>query len=1077
MNGSLTRQVRRLAPAIVVLLFACAQLFGQGGTEGAFFGTVTDASGSAVPAAEVVATHLGTGFVKQAEADGQGNFSLFALPIGKYSVSVKAKGFKTWKLTEAELTVGDRSRLAPVLEVGEVTESVSVVANAELLQTEKSSAETVIQMQQIRELPLDTRNPLALVSLVPGMRWDGTQSGGERATYVQGQGLRSTKTAFSLDGVSSNAPMDEGGTGIPNVDAVAEFSVETLNFSAENGRDPLQVKIATKSGSNEFHGALWEFNQNDAYNARNTFAKSTPRVRRNQFGAAVGGPIVRNKTFFFGNFEGTVTRDAQVWNTQAVTSAMKQGNFSALSTTLVDPMTGGAFAGNIIPASRISGASAYFAPKLLEANSPDGMFKDNTGSSNDTWEGTGRIDHQINDTQRIYGRYLTVRQPSMAFGYSPSTVTNDQVTQHSLGLNYSWTMSPTTVLTLQGGFLRTREEYTNADLGKVNDMVNAGIQGFPTAGRENWIGPPNINLASGYQGIYYAGWGVPGALYGGVYNFKGDLRRTKGNHSLVAGFEYADVHTYGSHGSGNARGTFGFWNLYSGDGFGDFLLGNASDSARNAPLYAFGTERAPYTGYFVNDSWRIRPNLSIDLGLRYERWLARHNARNAASTWDPELNKVVAANESDGKINSKAFLTTPNVAAATAGLWTTAREAGYPDNLWEGNGNWAPRIGLVYRPFSQRQFVIRGAYGLFYNTMTGNRSASSAANLPFWGVESIGYGTNELHPWETIWSSDPNAFGMFGMGEAQDPRLKPARTQEWNATIQTALPFNSALTLTYAGTKVDREIGQIDYNTPAIGPHDSLQADRPHPLLSSIQRVENYGKNWYNALQAKVERRFAAGVSYTFSYSFSRSMQDGMNGTDEYASVVPYSPSWYNRGRTGFDIRHIEFATVLWEIPVGHGRKFNGNAGRLLDAIVGGWNLAVTEQAQSGSPLTVGGGYSNLGNGWGTRSDLVGDPSVSDPSPSRWFNTAAFARPALYTFGSTPIGIMEGPGYLGFNSGLSKQFRVTEGKNLQFRWEAFNLFNRVNYGNPSTNITSSNFGKITSANTARYMQFGLKFLF
>ena len=1077
MSGTILLQVRRLSLAFALVLFACSQLMSQSGTEGAFFGTVTDSSSSAVPAAEVVATHVGTGLSKQAETDAQGNFTLFALPIGKYTVVVKAKGFKTWQLTGAELTVGDRSRLTPVLVVGELSESVSVVANAELLQTEKSSSETVVQMQQIRELPLDTRNPLALISLVPGMRWESTQSGGERATFVQGQGLRSNKTAFSLDGISANAPMDEGGTGIPNVDAIAEFSVETLNFSAENGRDPLQVKIATKSGSNEIHGAAWEFNQNDAYNARNTFALERPRVRRNQFGAAVGGPVIHNKTFFFGNFEGTVVHNAQVWNTQAVTAAMKLGDFSALSKTIIDPLTGKAFSGNIIPSNRISSASSYFLPKLLQANSSDGMFRANTGTVNDTWEGTGRIDHQITDSQRIYGRYLTVRQPSTAYGYSPSTVTNDEVTQQSLAVNYSWTLSANTVVTLQGGLLRTRESYTNADLGKVNDALQAGIQGFPTAGREKWIGPPNLYFDSGYQGISYSGWGVPGALYGGVYNGKADVRHSRGGHTIAAGFEYADVHTYGDHGSGNSRGTFGFWNLYSGDGFADFLLGYPSYSARNAPLAAFGTERAPYTGYYVNDSWRIRPNLSLDLGLRYERWLARHNSRNAASTWDPKLMKVVAANESNGQINSRAFLTTPNVAAATSGLWVTARQAGYPDNLWEGNGNWAPRIGVVYRPFSKRQFVIRGAYGLFYNTMTGNRSASAAANLPFWGVESVGFSPTELKPWETIWSANPNAFGTFSMGEAQDPRLKPARTQEWNVTIQTSLPFSTALTVTYAGTKVDRELGIISYNTPTIGPHASLQADRPIPLLGDVTRVENYGRNWYNGLQTKIERRFASGIAYTISYAFSRSMGEGLDGTDEYASVIPYSPAWYNRGRTPFDYRHVEFATLLWEIPFGHGRKFHGDGNRLLDAIAGGWSLAVTEQARSGQPLSIDGGYSNLGNGNRTRADLIGDPSASNKSPAAWFNTAAFARPALYTFGSSSLGIVEGPGFLGINTGLSKQFRVAEKKDLQFRWEAFNVFNRVNYSSPSTDITSSNFGKITSANTARYMQLGLKFLF
>ncbi|HYW41898.1 MAG TPA: carboxypeptidase regulatory-like domain-containing protein [Bryobacteraceae bacterium] len=1067
--------MRSICLASILLSVACSLLPGQIGTEGAFFGTVTDSTGSSVPGAEIVATHLGTGLAKQTVTDVQGNFSILALPIGRYSVTVKAKGFKTWEVA-AELTVGDRSRLSPALTVGDTSESVTVSGNSELLQTEKSSAETVVQMQQIRELPLDTRNPLALVSLVPGMRYVSTETGGERGTYVQGQGLRQNRTEFLLDGFISNAPMDEGGTGIPNVDAIAEFSVE-MNFSAENGRDPMQVKVATKSGTNEFHGAAWEFNQNDFYNARNTFALTAPRVRRNQFGGAVGGPVRRNKTFFYGNFEGTVIHNAQVWNTQAVTPAMEQGDFSALKTTIIDPLNKAPFPGNLIPQARINSASTYFLPKLLVANSPGGLFKANAGTINDTWEGTGRVDHQITPNQRIYGRYVTVREPNTLLGYEPSAVTNDLVAQHNAGVNYTWMMSANTVLTLGGGMLRTRESYTNAALGVNNDALSAGIQGFPTAGREQWIGPPNINFASGYQGISFAGWGVPGALYGGDYSGKADLHHVWHGHTIAAGVNYTDVHTYGDHGSGNVRGTFNFTNLYTGDGFADYLLGYTSGSARNAPLAAFGTDSAPYGALFVNDSWRIRPNFTLDLGLRYERWFARHDSRDAASTWDPALQKVVAANQSNGSINLNAFLTTPNVAQATANLWVTARQAGYPDQLWESNGNWGPHVGLVYRPASSSRFVIRSGYGMYYNAMTGNRSASAAANLPFWGVESISYGPNQLQSWQSVWSTDPNAFGIFSIGESQDPRIRPARTHEWNATVQTALPSETALTLSYVGTKVDRDVDLIPYNDPSIGPHANLQADRPDPLIGSISRLENYGRSWYHGIQTKVERRFSAGIAYTFSYSFSRSMAQGSNGVDESTSILSYSPAWYNRGRTPFDYRHLEYATLLWEIPFGQGKKFHPATGRLLDAVAGGWNFTLTEQGRSGTPFSVGGGPANLGNGNGTRVNLVGDPHIANPSPSLWFNTSAFALPALYTFGSAPLGILEGPGLLQFNTALSKQFRVAERKTLQFRWEAFNAFNRVNYSTPSNNISSSLFGRITSANTARYMQLGLKFLF
>jgi hypothetical protein len=484
-------------------------------------------------------------------------------------------------------------------------------------------------------------------------------------------------------------------------------------------------------------------------------------------------------------------------------------------------------------------------------------------------------------------------------------------------------------------------------------------------------------------------------------------------------------------------------------------------------------------GLLVNDNWRILPNLSVEVGLRYEHWFPRHNLRDGAATFDPKLGKIVAENQSDGTINQHVFLSTPNVIASTAGYVVTARAAGYPDSLWEGNGNWAPRVGLVYRPFGNRQFVIRTAYGLFYNTMTGNRSASAAANPPFWGVDSLNQSVTQLQPWNTLFSSDPNAFGIFAISEAQDPALRPARTQEWNVTIQTALPLKTALTLSYVGTSVGREVTFAPYNNPAIGPHANIQADRPIPTLSTITRLENIGHTWYNGLQTKIERRFAAGIAYTFSYSFSRSMGQNSNGVDEGATLIQYSPNWYNRGRQPFDYRHLEYATLVWEIPFGHSRKFGSNMGRALDAIAGGWTYTVTQSGRSGAPFSVGGGYANLGNGGdSSRSDIIGDPHIANPSTALWFNPAAFKQPALYAFGTTPLGILEGPGLLQFNMGLSKGFRIAERKELQLRGQAFNAFNRANYGNPNNNIASTQVGRITStAGPARYLQLGAVFTF
>jgi hypothetical protein len=1074
-----------MRPTLLALFAACLVPFAmlsQIGTEGSFFGTVTDATGAVVPNAGVTVTNIDTKFTRMVTTSQDGNFDILSLPIGPYSILVSAKGFKKWELARTDLNVGDRDRISPVLEVGQLSETVSVSTTSEVLQTETAATQTVVQMQQIRELPLDTRNPLALVALVPGMRLDSVQNGGERSTYMQGQGLRNNKTAFQLDGINSNAPMDEGGTAMPNVDTVAEFNVQATSFTAESGRDPMQVLVVMKSGTNTFHGSAWEFVQNDIFNARNTFALTKNRVRYNQFGATLGGPIIRNKTFFFASFQGTETRNATVYNSLAVTPAMETGNFGSLKKTIVNPFANNApFPNNQIPASLINPASKYFLPYILQPNSPDGYFRANASALNNTWEGDARVDHQINPSQRIYGRFVTVRQPQTVLGYNPSSsiTGNDEVTQNSIGLNYTWTISPQTLLIASAGTMRTRNAYSNPNLGKKNDDELAGIQGFPTAGREAWIGPPDISFGSGYTGVSFpGGWGVPGALWGNVYNGKVGINQILGSHTLAGGFEYGDWHTYGEHGSQAPRGQFYFNNLYTNDGFADYLLGLTSSSYRNDPLTTFGSDRAPYTGYYIQDSWRAHPNLTFNFGVRYEHWLAHHNVGDVSSTWDPDRGIVVTAVNSSGQPNLKAFPVTPYLAAATQGLWTTARNVSYPDGLYFANGNWAPRLGVVYRPFSSKSVVVRAGYGIYYNSYTGNRGGSTI-NVPHWSLESKTISPTTLQNWQTLWPSNPSSFASFQI-YAPLGNIRPARTHEWNISVQTALPLKTALTLSYVGTRVGNEVGAQQDNEASIGLHSNIQADRPYPAYSGIQVYQNLGSNWYNALQTKLERRFADGLSFSFSYSFSRNMADNLPNC-ETCSLVPYSPAWYNRGRTAFDYRHIEYATLVWQLPVGKGKRYGGAMNRGFEQIIGGWQLSLTQQAQSGAPLSIAGGTSNLGNGWGARANVIGNPGISNPSASVWFNTAAFEIPGLYTFGNSGIGILEGPGLLQVNTSLAKDFHITESKYFQFRWESYNLTNRVNYDGSNssldTTLTDSNFGKITKALPSRYMQFALKFIF
>ena len=440
---------------VVLLLSFGSALQAQVGTEGAILGVVRDSSGAVVAGAEVTVTNLDTGLKKTAVSDSAGNFEILALPRGPYSVTSSFTGFKTWSIERTELTVGERKRLSPELEVGEVSQKVTVEAQAELVQTEKGSVESIVEQKQIVDLPLNGRNPVELVRLIPGMRYlgqDGVQ--GERGFRVQGLGARDDMTEYQVDGLNSNAGMDEAGIAIPNVDTIAEFNIETSNFSAEHGRNSLQVLSVTKSGTNAFHGTAWEFLRNDALDARNTFSDSKPKLRRNQFGGSGGGPIRKDKTFFFASYEGTRIRQQSIYNSHTIDPNFLNGDFSSLGKPLTDPLTQKPFPGNQIPADRISGASKFFFPYVLQPNSPGNQFRAVAGLPSNIGEFTARVDHQFTDTQRIYGRYYINKFSNTESQYRPDVTRDTDTKQQSLALNYTYALTPTTLFTLGANYLR-----------------------------------------------------------------------------------------------------------------------------------------------------------------------------------------------------------------------------------------------------------------------------------------------------------------------------------------------------------------------------------------------------------------------------------------------------------------------------------------------------------------------------------------------------------------------------------------------------------------------------------------------
>ncbi|MEW5978988.1 MAG: TonB-dependent receptor [Acidobacteriota bacterium] len=1074
-SNSLRIQICGLLLAVAGLLVPLS-VSAQVGSDGAILGVVTDPSGALVAGAQVTVTNLNTGLKKTAITSSGGNFEIQALPIGSYSVSVGFTGFKTWTIERTELTVGQRKRVSPVLEVGEISETVSVESQAELVQTEKGSIETIVEEKVIRELPLNGRNPILLVGLVPGMRVTGIKTGLWNSNSVQGLGQRTDQAEFQMDGVSSLEHADKSGIGFPSVETIAEFNVETSNFTAEHGGQPLQVLMATKSGSNAFHGSLWEFIRNDKLDARNTFATSKPKLRRNQFGATGGGPVIKDKTFFFGSFEGTRIRQERVYNSFTVAPAMLTGDFSSLlpGKRIIDPTTGQPFPNNIIPDDRISSASKFFFPYILQPNSSGQRFRAVASAPDDLDVYSGRVDHHLTNNQKLFFRLVVNDNTLVTPNYRPDIAETRTVLQHNLALNYDWTLSPTTLLTLGGGYLRSMSRFNSPVVGQENLTNSAGIQGFQTEGRAAAIGLPSVSFA-GYQG-FAAPWGNPGRLALWSENYKANLSLIRGPHSLSFGYQYQDGQSSTSHASCCSRGVFGFNGQYTGDGFADYLLGLIQSSSRNFPLNTIGVADSPYSGLYVQDFWKVNSSLTFNLGLRYDYWHEKAFVRGTGSTFLPELGKSVAGeNAKTGRVDLTSQAVSPFLAKATEGLWISASEAGLPPGLFVARGTLSPRLGVAWRPFGNNDWVVRGGYGLFPSIYRDNITGSSIIGPPYWTFETQGWGRSQLQRWEQAWPQDPNSFIAPSVTAAR-PDFPNMKSHQWNVSIQKSVPaLKSALTLSYVGNRGIDLLTEYEFNTASVGPHTNLQADRPWPAFGDVSLYDAIGESWYQSLQVKWERRFTEGLSYQLSYSFSKNIDIG--GGSIWDIPTPFAPEGYNRGRSVLDHTHILTVNEVWELPFGKGRQYLSNMHPVANGILGGWQFSTIYSFISGDALTFGVPGATLGNGFGTRPHLNGNLDVSNPSAERWFNVDALVAPPLYTFGGAGKGIFDGPGIHAFDTNLSKNFYFGEARYLQFRWEMFNAPNHVNLSNPNTNIGQGTTGRILSARDARQMQFGLKFIF
>ncbi|PYV07595.1 MAG: hypothetical protein DMG07_28130, partial [Acidobacteria bacterium] len=473
--------------------------------------------------------------------------------------------------------------------------------------------------------------------------------------------------------------------------------------------------------------------------------------------------------------------------------------------------------------------------------------------------------------------------------------------QHNTALTYDWNITPRALLTVSGGYLRSMSIFNSPVVGNDNLTANAGIQGFPTAGREKAIGLPTVSF-TGYAG-FAAPWGNPGRLALWAMNYKANMSYVRGAHSLSFGYHYQDGRSVTSHASCCSRGVFGFNGQYTNDGFADYLLGDIQTSSRNYPLNAIGVSHSPYHALYLQEFYKLTQNLTLNLGIRWDCWGEKGFTRGTGSTFLTSIGKSVAGENFDHQVDLTSQAVSPFLAKATDGLWVPASSVGLPPGLFTSRSLFSPRIGIAWRPFGSNDLVVRAGYGLFPSIYRDNITGSSIIGPPYWTFETQGWGRSQLQRWETAWPQDPSSF-ISPSVQAAKPDLPLMKSHQFNVSVQKSVPrLKSALTLAYVGNRGDDLLTQWSFNTPPPGAYTNLQASRPWPKFGDVELYDSVGYSAYDAMQVKWERRFTGGLAYQMSYSLGKNLDYG--GATIWDIPTPFAPKGYDYGRSQNDHTHI----------------------------------------------------------------------------------------------------------------------------------------------------------------------------
>jgi hypothetical protein len=1121
--------MRRMLFVGLAWLLICAPSFAQ--TLGIITGEVKDSTGAVLPGATVTVVNKATNATRTTSTNEVGLFEFPALPPGQYTVRSELDGFKA-AARDLELQVQGTVRVTFTLEVGAISEMATVTGVAPLVETTNATVGTVIENRRIVELPLNGRNYLDLVKLIPnvsaefaGAGQSGTRQGGTRSQQqLSISGQRREFNYFTLDGVDNTDVNFNTYIFLPSVDALEEFKVQTGVYSAEFGREASQVNVVTKSGTNNLHGTAFEFLRDDKFDARpysfTAQQAAAPKApfKWNQYGYTAGGPAWKNHLFFMSNFEGYNDRK-QFQNLYNVPSAaMRSGDFSQLLASLtgvssqtgqrggiiVDPTkctvagtsrTCDPFAGNLLPANRIN----PIAKKLLEFypepnNGAAGGLVNNYLSLQDRvinkYQYTQRMDFIQNSKSNWMGRYSYGKENQVMPDLKLNGTKLD-TRVHQVALGNTWTLSSTLVNEFRFGFNYFFNTF-GRELANVRDVVSElGIPGLSRFASEAW-GIPRVSI-TGFSSFGDDTEG-PYTNRNKALEFTDNVAWIRGRHSFkVGGGIRYDM--YNQVGNQFARGNFQFQNIATGYAFADFLLGYTQQD-ESAVALAVTKFRALSQSYYFTDTWKVRSDMTFDLGIRYEYtppWLDQNgtlmnadipchdttpNVQNRAC--HPTLVRI-----GSGDVYQDSLLRfAPNI--------QVARDGRLGDRLiFDDKKNFAPRIGWAWNPTEKWSF--RSGTGIFYMQDTGNPRFDMARNLSGRRRDN----TNLLFPDLTL-----DAPFRGGSGSANDcgvapplvclsnvyvlgnmPDRKTPYMLQYLFNVQRELNGSTAFEIGYLGSHSYRLERMFDWNETIPGVTGLVQTRKPYPEFTKVQEVGNVAKARYNSLAMKLTRRLHQGLSVLMGYTLSKSEDNGSGiRTLDGDTLFPQNSfcldcEW---GLSVFDVRHRFVTSVLYELPFGNGKSFLKEG--VGAAILGDWQVSTIINKSSGFPRTayVGTDRSNTAGGQDRPNTTGIDPILPSDQQTiqRWFNTDAFVIQPAGTFGNAGRNTFFGPGITNVDASLIRNFRLTTSKALQFRLEAFNLLNAPIWDDPNTTLTNANYGTITrTRKPMREVQIGGKFIF